>query len=229
MEHRITDGACMRTECGPVRVVCFDLDGTLVHGTSTSQHLSDRLGHGSLIRELEKQYDRGSLSAQAFAEAEARFYSGLSLADVSELLIDVPLIGGLSETIEALREQGIAVILGTLAWSFAAQIIGDRFGLAAASGVVMGLDADGKLSGRVDSHFDELDKVAFVRTYSDLRGVPMSQVVAVGDARSDVPLFGAVGYSVALNATPSARAAASTSLDTQWLPDILGALRTLDV
>lgn len=217
----------MRTDGSPIRVVCFDLDGTLVSGTSTSQHLSDRLGHGSLIRELEEKYDRGNLSAQAFAEAEARFYSGLSLADISELLSDVPLIGGISETIEALRERGISAIIGTLAWRFAAQIITDRFGFAAASGVVMGVDAAGKLSGRVERHFDELDKVAFVQAYCRLHSIPMSRVVAVGDARSDVPLFGTVGYSVALNATPVAQAAASTSLNTKWLPDILGAMPQL--
>lgn len=211
------DGGC-------VRIVCFDLDGTLVHGTSTSRHLSDRLGHGSLIRELEDQYDRGDLSAQAVAEAEARFYAGLSLAQVSEFLADVPLIGGISETIEALRERGIAAIIGTLAWRFAAQIIGDRYGFAAASGVEMRVDGAGTLSGRVETHFVERDKVVFVRAFCGLQGVPMSQVVAVGDARSDVPLFGAAGYSVALNATPLAQAAASTSLNTQWLPDILGAI-----
>lgn len=31
------------------RLACFDLDGTLVPGTTVSQHLANALGHGALI------------------------------------------------------------------------------------------------------------------------------------------------------------------------------------
>jgi phosphoserine phosphatase len=204
-------------------VVSFDLDGTLAR-RATSLHMAERLGHGGLIRDLEEQYERGSLSAQAFAEAEARFYAGLSLNRVSELLADLPLIGGIAETLQALRERGVIAIIGTGAWRFAARVVGDRFGVSDASGVEMGIDPSGNLSGQIERHFDEFDKVAFVREYCARHGVPMSHVVAVGDARSDIPLFGVAGFSVALNATPAAQAAASISLRTDWLPDVLSAI-----
>jgi len=41
----------------------------------------------------------------------------------------------------------------------------------------------------------------------------MDQVVAIGDGRSDLPLFRAVGFSVALNASSEARAAASITVE----------------
>jgi phosphoserine phosphatase len=43
----------------------------------------------------------------------------------------------------------------------------------------------------------------------------------VGDSRSDIPLFGAVGFSVALNATVTATAAASVAIQTNDLNDVL--------
>jgi phosphoserine phosphatase len=43
----------------------------------------------------------------------------------------------------------------------------------------------------------------------------------VGDSRLDVPLFSRVGYAIALNATPDARAAAHSCLDTEDLTDVL--------
>lgn len=186
--------------------------------------MANRLGHGDLIRDLEDQYERGFLSAQAFAEAEARFYAGLPLTRVTELLADLPFIDGIPETIQALRKRGVTAIIGTGAWRFAAQVVGERFGVSEVSGVEMYIDRAGKLSGRIERHFDELDKVAFVRAYCARQEVPISRVVAVGDARSDIPLFGAVGYSIALNATPAAEAAASISLRTDWLPDVLEAI-----
>jgi phosphoserine phosphatase len=48
----------------------------------------------------------------------------------------------------------------------------------------------------------------------------MSQVAAIGDSRSDVPLFRRVGMSIALNATPDARAVANHVLDTDDLRDV---------
>jgi phosphoserine phosphatase len=50
-------------------------------------------------------------------------------------------------------------------------------------------------------------------------------VAAVGDSRSDVPLFERVGMSIALNATPDARAAATHALDTEDLRDVLALLQ----
>jgi hypothetical protein len=46
-----------------------------------------------------------------------------------------------------------------------------------------------------------------------------------GDSRSDVPLFERAGMSIALNATPDARAAATHVLDTDNLCDVLALLR----
>jgi len=85
----------------------------------------------------------------------------------------------------------------------------------------MPVDESGLLTGKVSRQFDEFDKAEFVKAYCLKRGVPLSQVFAVGDSRSDIPLFGIVGYSVALNATPAAKAAASTSIETDDLSDVL--------
>ena len=64
---------------------------------------------------------------------------------------------------------------------------------------------DGVPTGAVKRHFDEWDKLEFVRSHCEANQIELSQCVAVGDSRSDVPLFKAVGFSVALNATAQAR------------------------
>jgi phosphoserine phosphatase len=60
-----------------------------------------------------------------------------------------------------------------------------------------------------------------VESWCAQNGYAMSQVAAVGDARSDITLFGRVGMSIALNATGEARRAADHVLDTRDLLDIL--------
>lgn len=77
-------------------------------------------------------------------------------------------------------------------------------------------------------YFDEHDKLRFVEDWCAQNGFSMSQVAAVGDSRSDVPLFSRVGLSIALNATPDARMAATHVLDTDDLCDVLTLLRPVD-
>jgi phosphoserine phosphatase len=80
---------------------------------------------------------------------------------------------------------------------------------------------DGTLSGRVEQHFDELSKRDFVIRYSAERGIDTKNVFAVGDSRSDIPLFKAVGYAVAVNATAQAATAAACAIQTRNLADVL--------
>jgi phosphoserine phosphatase len=195
------------------RLACFDLDGTLVHGTSTCLHLSRSLGHEAILRELEDRYARGEISNAEVAEADARYYAGLSPARVEELLADIPLIDGLL--------RGIPSIICTVTWKFAAEIVAKRHGFAAASGCEMSITDTGLLSGRVSKHFDEYAKLDFVQEYCAAHEIPMNSAFAVGDSRSDIPLFGAVRFSVALNATSLAKQAATCSLETAWLPNVL--------
>lgn len=202
-------------------IVSFDLDGTLVRGVSTGQHLADRMGHGKVLRELEFKYDHGHLRAQAVADAEASYYAGRSLEDTCKLLVDLPTVGGIADVVQELQRRNIVPVINTLAWSFIAADFRARFGFYASSGVEMICDAHGIFAGKVGRHFDEHDKVSFISELGASLGVPRSRIVAIGDARSDIPLFSAVGFSIALNATSEARAAATAVVDTDWLPEIL--------
>jgi phosphoserine phosphatase len=79
----------------------------------------------------------------------------------------------------------------------------------------------GVLDGRVTRHFDLHDKARWVEDWCRERAIEMSDVAAVGDSRSDIPLFGRVGFSIALNATEAARAAADVELDAEDLREVL--------
>jgi phosphoserine phosphatase len=76
-------------------------------------------------------------------------------------------------------------------------------------------------TGSVKCQFDEWDKRDFVTSYCDQHEVDLSQCIAIGDSRLDIPLFREVGFSVALNASPQAREAATIALDIERLTDIL--------
>ncbi len=205
-------------------VVVFDLDGTLLRGTTVSLLLAQWLGREEEIAELERAFHAHEISNSVVADASAAWFAGQSTADVWHVLSDGPWIDGMAETLQALTAADVSLLLGTITWSFAAEMLRDRHGFVAVSGTEMPV-ADGILSGVVSRYFDEHDKLRFVEAWCAEHGYSMSQVAAVGDSRSDVPLFRQVGLSIALNATPDARDAAMHALDTDDLRDLLPLLQ----
>ena len=205
-------------------VVAVDLDGTLIHGTTVSLHLGQRIGHRAAIEELERRFAEGEINSADVADGDAPYYRGRSIAEVADAMAEVPCIDDIREGVEQLASRAVDALLCTVGWKFAARCVADRFGFSAVSGTVMQIDGGGILAGRVAQYFEPEDKVAFLRDYCEARGLGMNQVVAIGDGRSDLPMFEAVGYSVGLNASPAARAVASTSVDSHSFLDALRAV-----
>ncbi len=183
--------------------------------------MADRFGHSDVLMDLENRYAAGEISNRDVAEATACHYRGYSRRDIEACLITAPWIQGIRETVGILQTKGIPSLLCTVTWRFAARVVAEQFGFCGYSGTEMDEDEKGNLVGTVSRHFDEFDKREFVARYCTSHGIDASEVVAIGDSRSDIPLFGWVGFSIALNATAVARTAASSVLDTNDLRDVL--------
>jgi phosphoserine phosphatase len=220
LAHRVTTLGEM---VGTYPVVVFDLDGTLLRGSTVSLLLGEWLGQTQNIAELERAFRAHEISNSVVADTSAGWLAGQRPADAWRVLSDGPWIDGMAETFRTLAAAGTSLLLGTITWSFAAEMLREQYGFAAVSGTELQV-SDGVLSGTVSRYFDEHDKVRFVEEWCAQNGYAMSQVAAVGDSRSDVPLFRRVGLSIALNATPDALAVATHALDTDNLRDVLAHL-----
>ncbi len=208
-----------------IRAVAFDLDGTLVPGTSTCEYLGERMGHGAQMKRLEDAYHAGTITNAEVAEWDGPYFAGRTRAEVYRLLADAPVIGGIRETVAALKAAGIQVVIATIAWKFVAEYYVETYGFAAGSGCEMGEEPPGILTGKMTRYFEAADKVTFVRDFCEEHGIGLHEVAAVGDSRSDIPLFKAVGLPIAFNAWPEAVAAAAIQVKSDDLRDILTHLR----
>lgn len=197
----------------PWRLVVSDVDGTLVTGATACTHLGAWIGHEAIVG-LEERLARGEISDREVAEGYAPFYRGVALADAVEVMSRIPSIDDIGPGVAMLRQRSVEAFLATVSWSFAARALADLWGFSQVCGADLELDrASGLFTGRVARHFEPEDKVAFVAEHCRRTGIGMEQVVAIGDGRSDLPLFRAVGFSVALNASRDARAAASVTVE----------------
>ncbi len=203
-----------------MRLVSFDMDGTLIRGTTASLFMAERLDNLKHVEELERRFDIGEITAADFADAVAHTHAGLPVAEVRRHFDELPLIRGIAETVAALKRQGVICLIATVSYSFYARVIAERFEFDDHCGAVMH-EADGRLTGRMARYIDAEGKRAFVEAMAKRHGVAMSEVAHIGDSVSDMPTFAAVGKAIALNATQGARAAAHHVLDTEHLTDVL--------
>lgn len=201
-------------------VVAFDLDGTLLRRTTVLRLLAQHLGQAEAVAELERAFTAGEISDSVVADRSAAWLAGRTTSEIRTALAAGSWIDGIDETLQTLSDAGTHVLLATITWRFAAELLRERYGFAAVSGTEL-QNIDGVLGGKVTRYFDKYDKARFVEDWCAERGFTMAQVAAVGDSRLDVPLFGRVDRSVALNATLEARRAASCVIDTEDLRDVL--------
>jgi phosphoserine phosphatase len=189
----------------------FDVDGTLTP-TSSGQHLAEFLGHAKVIQEVQAGYGAGRLSSQEAAILEARGWASRTPTEVRGFLESLPLVDGIAETVLWCRRRGLAPVLATLAWDVVGTHLCDRFGFERSCGPSLEM-VDGCYSGEVAEQFDELSKRDFALSMAAELGLDPRRCAAVGDGRSDVPLFSEVGLAIAFSATPAARAAADVAVD----------------
>lgn len=204
-------------------IVFFDIDGTLVPSGSSSSYLAGHLGHQPELDAAEERYARGELSNQQVSEIDAAGWAGARVADVDLLLHDLPLIPGIDDVLRWCRARNLRPALASLAWQPVSSALAEQHGFMVTGGPRVGV-TEGVYDGTIAEHFDEHDKrdkrdraLGLARRL----GVPISRCAAVGDSRSDIPLFEAVAASLALNAGAAARAAATHSIDAIDLREIL--------
>lgn len=201
-------------------IVAFDLDGTLVRGTTTALHLAEWVGQTDMA-ELERLYDEGKMTNVEVAEKSGPFFEGRTRTQVREALADIPLIDGIQDTTRWLQDNGLIPVIATVTWQIAAELLADEHGFAAASGCAIAENDNGCFTGVIARHFEADEKVSFVAEIAQGHGLSVEDAVAVGDAASDIPLFKKVALSIALNATVEARTVAHVHLDTDDLRDVI--------
>lgn len=210
----------------PVRgIVFFDVDGTLVPTGSSSSHLAARLGHRAALDEAERQYADGILTNRQVSEIDAAGWRGTSTSAVDRWLEDLPVLTGVELVVAWCRSHRVDPVLASLAWQPVTASLARRFGFVANGGPRVGVTGEIH-DGTVAEHFDEFDKRDRALWYAQAVGVPIERCCAIGDSRSDIPLFEVVPAALALNATGAARAAASSAIDTTDLSEVVPWLET---
>jgi phosphoserine phosphatase len=89
-----------------VRLIFFDLDGTLLPGTSASLEIAKATGTTTELLTLEGSFARGECTTYQFAQAIASLWSEVTLEHVAQAFTGCPKLSGIRSTLELVREYG---------------------------------------------------------------------------------------------------------------------------
>ena len=124
------------------------------------------------------------------------------------MLEDMPLVDGVARAVEAVHAAGGEAHIASLAWGVVAAYLCKRYGFDGYVGSELEME-DGVCTGGVALALEGEGKCAYARELCVSRGIDFDACIAIGDSRSDIPLFELVGTSVAFNATGEAERAAT--------------------
>ena len=200
-------------------LVTLDLDGTLIpHDTVFAAVLRDQ-GRGADVAASDARYGSGAITLEECFWQQWAWVQPLTLADIHRGLRKATWLPGIAEGVRRLKDAGCRVVLLTDQPSTFTDFLG-RWGLtdAICSPVTV---KDGRQVA-IDASFD---KLANLRRRLKEWGIAEARVCHVGNGVNDIPVFGAVGGSVAVFGNPQVKAAARRHVpDPRSLGDLVDAV-----
>ncbi|MFD5076484.1 HAD family hydrolase [Streptomyces sp. NPDC058371] len=185
------------------RLHLFDMDGTLLRGTTASLEIARTAGCVPELLELEAAFADGRLDTRGFAAALGRLWRGLSPDLVARAFTEAPWMRGLAEVMSDIRRRGEHSVVVTMSPDFFAERL-VAFGVdavAASRFPTLPLRTAPDPAG-ILTPADKVDIMDRIRTSW---GLDRGSCVAYGDSGSDIPLFRALQDTVAVNAAPAVR------------------------
>ena len=166
-----------------VRLVVFDLDGTLIRGRTICEVVADGLGQRDRMRALERARSRAEVVAAR--EEMATWYQGVPVDRLRALCFDADLAPGALDGCELLRDCGVDLAIASMTWTFGVEAIAEMLDIDRCLGTRLHDD------GRIDHVFAE-DKAPWIEGL----GVPRDEIAGVGDSARDMPMLGVVGLPI---------------------------------
>jgi phosphoserine phosphatase len=206
-----------------VAAVFFDVDGTLVTGKSSGEYLASFLGHEDLVAAAYADWDAGLIDSASVELADAKGWAGATRDEVREWLTGLPLIDGIADVLDWCSRHDVLAALATMAWEPVGSYLCEVYGFAATCGPRLE-HADGHFTGAVAQHCGESAKRDYAMDLARSAGLSMDRCAAIGDSRSDAPLFREVNLAVSFNGDAHVRELADVHVCGNDLRDVLPAL-----
>lgn len=182
----------------PVRMVVFDLDGTLIEGKSSWGRVHEFFGTEQKGEDGLEKYERGEIDYAEFMKRDMSAWpAGISRSVLEKILAGFTFSKGARECTCGLRKRGLKMGVVSSGLDLLANMVCQDLGIecCVANGLVF--DQQGRLTGDVLPRVDLLKKDEALKRMASEQGLELDEVLGVGDTQFDIALLRACGYRVA--------------------------------
>jgi phosphoserine phosphatase len=202
------------------KLLVMDMDSTLIT-IEVIDELARRHGVGAEVAAVTERAMRGELDFEASLRARVERLRGLSAGVLDEVAAALVLSEGAPQLIEALQAHGAAVAIASGGFTFAADRLRQRLGLAAAYSNRLEI-VDGAVTGRVLGAVVTAERKAeLVQEMAAASGLRHEETAAIGDGANDRLMLAASGFGVAFRAKPVLAGFADATIDHGGLERVL--------
>jgi len=170
-----------------IRLVVFDLDGTLTPVDSLWKYLHDAFGTWERGRIAAQRYRNGEISYAEWAMADARCWAGISVAALSDVVGKVPYREGVKQVFEELKRNSIKTAIVSAGLS----VLADKSARELDADFVEANDLEvngGTLTGGIKVKVSVAEKEKVIREIAAKALVRVEEVAVVGDRANDLTL-----------------------------------------
>lgn len=185
----------------PRRLICFDLDSTLIR-TELLNELAVHAGIGAQMTRLTERTMQGELDFRSSFLRRVAMLKGLPLGLLEEMAAHLPFTPGAAVTIAELRQRGFRTAVVTGGFSLFARRVQQQLDIDYCYSTEVEI-ANGHLTGCcVGCVVDEWGKAAAVQEICRREGIDPRQAVVVGDGANDIPMLVLAGQGITFHAAP---------------------------
>jgi phosphoserine phosphatase len=169
-----------------IRLVVFDLDGTLTPVDSLWRYLHEAFGTWDLGKMAAQKYRRGEITYKEWAETDAGYWAGAPLSEVKEILERIPYRRGAREVFQELKQRKVKTAILSAGLSLLAEKVASDLGADFAIANELQSN-DGRLTGGIIVRVGVSDKKRIIEQLAAKLQVLLSEVALVGDRAFDLP------------------------------------------
>ncbi len=178
------------------RAVALDVCGVLTTHKSVWQFIHEELGlWGGRAEKYQEDFRAGLISYREFCEMDARLWAGMSLDEMEEIVASVRYTDGIGGLFSALRDRGVVACLISTGLTLLTDRISRDFDVKYSYANHL-ISSEGVLTGGVEIRVPHDGKGRTLVLFCDSVGIEPSNVIAVGDGVSDIPMFHEAGFAI---------------------------------
>jgi phosphoserine phosphatase len=200
------------------RVFAFDMDGTLLPGTTACLQIAREAGVENELADLEDAFARGEITTLDFAGAISALWDSSDHALIRRAFDASPKLKGIRQAVKAISMHGGRTCVITLSPRYFAEHFRD-FGFDEIAASTFPSSPQQPLQPR--EILTPESKIDCLRAICARHNCAYDDAVAFGDSASDIPLFASLRWSICLNGSQRLKQTAWMSHEGDDLPPAL--------